>query len=461
MNVDGPSVTVGLKLHLRASAGRSFSYDSSIEVIEQICDDALSGTYGIARGGGRVDSRGSGREYGEVGVLTLSDSEGVVEFDLALPEIVLPREDWILQHLVGILAGDLVPAAVGAFRVEQSEITHVSLGGELVVRLMAHFRPATLGSIETVRRTFELDAEAPLLAYAFKPRAGIPYDRVRELTLGVLRAGFNYVVLDTRNTDVSWSNLDQWLDLIVEAYSLDCRHVTAFSPNLSMPTLDLLPIVERIVDVYPAGRAPLLKIDGGLDGISSIQAVRRSFGGSTAPIISSYPLLRGSMAPYLPKNMYVEFLALSGVDLLYPGGRPLLPHERRPIWTDEAAAVRRSQDLYRRMVDRGWPMPLTAGGVHAGQLHALFEIFGPDAGFFLGNAVALHHEGAVAGARLCARIVQEAVSVSKKLRKSRGKTDMMLSDGLIEELEASHEDIEYLPPSRIFTKESRLTRWYE
>jgi ribulose 1,5-bisphosphate carboxylase large subunit-like protein len=38
-------------------------------------------------------------------------------------------------------------------------------------------------------------------------------------------------------------------------------------------------------------------------------------------------------------------------------------------------------------------MVTLAGGIYAGQLHALYELVGPSCAFFLGGAVALHKDG--------------------------------------------------------------------
>jgi hypothetical protein len=39
---------------------------------------------------------------------------------------------------------------------------------------------------------------------------------------------------------------------------------------------------------------------------------------------------------------------------------------------------------YHEIVKEGWPMPTIAGGVYAGELHAYYELLGPDVAYFVG-----------------------------------------------------------------------------
>jgi hypothetical protein len=104
-------------------------------------------------------------------------------------------------------------------------------------------------------------------------------------------------------------------------------------------------------------------------------------------------------------------------------------------------------------------MPLLAGGIHPGQIHTLYELFGPNAGLFLGGAIALHRGGPVEGARVCVQIIREAERISERARKAGGASDEMLSRNLVMEIERAYDDVVYLPPTRVLTA-PRLRRWY-
>lgn len=440
----GPS-DVTLRVRLELEAEGDIHYDQAIQVVEQVCRDAMHGTFGEI----------AGLSAPTIKPKEVEQNDGTVTFKLTLPGEVLPGPTWILQHLIGIVAGDLVPSSVAGCRVT-GEVLDLKLGEDLESTLIGTFRGTKANDADRLRERFGLSPEMPLLGYAFKPRAGTDYSTTRKVALAVLRAGFNYVVLDTRNTDVTKDTLNGWLHLIEEAASLDVDHITAFSPNLSMPTLDLLPIAERIMELDIREAPRVLKIDGGLDGMSAIQAVRREFGG--APVISTYPLLYLPRA--LPRDRFLYLLALSGADLGYPGGRPLLPNDVRPIRPEEERALSRSVETYEHVLERGWPTPLVAGGIHPGQLHALYELFGPQVGIFLGGGVATHAEGPAAGAELCAQIVREAAKAAVKAKNRGGVADPHVSEKLIKEVEESYGGIAYLPPDELF-KETKLKRWYE
>lgn len=445
---EGRDITISLRLALKGDETQTIPYDTAIEVVDQVCRDAMHGTFGYIPGLPALTIKPFEVEY--------EQERSQVSFKLTLPEDGLPGPTWVLQHLVGIVAGDLVPSSVAGCEVTGT-VLDVVLGRELEASLLGTFRMGKSNDIRELRKRFDLAPEMPLLGYAFKPRAGTDYDVTRRVVLNVLAAGFNYVVLDTRNTDVTGDNLEPWLDVIGEAASLSDDHVTAFCPNLSMPTLDLLPIVERILDRHRGDGPPVLKIDGGLDGMSSIQAVRREFGVEPGPVISTYPLLQLPRA--LTRERFLYFLALSGADLGYPGGRPRFPNEVRPVWAEQTTALRRSLETYDRVLRRGWPTPLVAGGIHPGQLHALYELFGPDVGIFLGGGVAIHKGGPAAGATLCAKIVGEAAKLATKASARGEPSDKLLPQALIREIEERYEGITYLPPAHLFA-ETGLKPWY-
>ena len=77
---------------------------------------------------------------------------------------------------------------------------------------------------------------------------------------------------------------------------------------------------------------------------------------------------------------------MSGADIIYPGGAPRIGDGDFVDFERAEQGVRR----YKAMTARGWPMPSIAGGVHAGQLPAYYEILGPEVAYFLGGGVALH-----------------------------------------------------------------------
>ncbi|MEJ7843884.1 MAG: hypothetical protein WKF95_19150, partial [Rubrobacter sp.] len=155
----------------------------------------------------------------------------------------------------------------------------------------------------------------------------------------------------------------------------------------------------------------------------------------------------------------------SGVDIIYPGGRPNLGSPGRTLGTEEEGRLISSVDSYRDLTARGWPLPTVAGGVYAGELHTFYELLGPKVAFFIGGGVALHTEGPVVGARLCADIIKEAVEVRNRTRSDEVAAD--LGGELIRRIERAYDrdkitaDIQftYISPSTLTNMTEGLTSW--
>lgn len=183
------------------------------------------------------------------------------------------------------------------------------------------FRTGRAHTIEDIRSAFKL-TDKPLMAFSFKPRVGIRFEELEHVTLNVLRNGFNLVELDIRNLAISENEIEKLINLAKKSAELDCGHVTRFSPNLSISAPLVTELTEKFMAVQEA--PVVIKIDGGLDGISSCQTVRKKCSGSKSPIITCYPLLRKQLGNRITSEFFVKALALSGADIIYPGGRPNL-----------------------------------------------------------------------------------------------------------------------------------------
>jgi hypothetical protein len=116
--------------------------------------------------------------------------------------------------------------------------------------------------------------------------------------------------------------------------------------------------------------------------------------------------------------------------------------------------------LYRQLADQEWPIVSLAGGVYAGQLHALFELVGPKVAYFLGGAVALHRKGPVQGAALCAKILAQS---AKQHREKLADVPDLPRD-LIEDIEHAYDvppgsdpnTFHYVPPRDL---KAEVPRW--
>ena len=148
-----------------------------------------------------------------------------------------------------------------------------------------------------------------------------------------------------------------------------------------------------------------------------------------------------------------NFLSLSGADIIYPGGRPTFPNERRPVWGSHADGWSRAARIYDDMISRHWPMPTIAGGIHPGHLQACYELVGPNVGYFLGGAVALHPESPVLGARLCVEVLENAIALAAEADSSGDDFAEDLPARLLRKVEATRypkTQLNYFSPANIF-----------
>jgi hypothetical protein len=326
---------------------------------------------------------------------------GVLPFTLKLQAKWFKEPRIGLQQLIHVLCGDIFSRAVSDLRAS-IEVKRVSLGA-LENHFFGHYRRTRSYDIKAIRRLFVLDdaklryapgkkANLPLLAFSFKPRNGLNPAQFKRIALGVLAAGFNLVEVDVRNID-AFAEDPAWRTTfgeIAQQATQQATHIARFSLNLSGPADLAIQYAEVHKALHPKGGPWVVKVDGGLDGLSTIQALRTHFAADEQPIITCYPILGGPLQRMIGADTFRDMLVLSGADIIYPGGAPrfgagdFIDRER------DEKGIRR----YQEMLTRGWPMPSVAGGIHAGQLPGYFEIFNPDVCYFLGGGVAGHLNGA-------------------------------------------------------------------
>ncbi|HXQ38993.1 MAG TPA: hypothetical protein VN843_33635, partial [Anaerolineales bacterium] len=203
----------------------------------------------------------------------------------------------------------------------------------------------------------------------------------------------------------------------------------------------------------------VIKIDGGLDGISSVQAVRSAFSNDHSPIITSYPLLRRQLADKIANNLLIDALVLSGVDVIYIGSRPSLPSTSRELDAEKEENLRSSVLRYHRYVKENHSMPTVAGGINVAQLHSFYELLGPNVAFFLGGAISLQKKGPIEGASLCVRVIKNAAEVRQKIGHRPKYAN--LDSKLIKECENAYmNNYPYVSPQQLFSKFTGLPGWF-
>ncbi|MDD9943435.1 MAG: RuBisCO large subunit C-terminal-like domain-containing protein [Myxococcales bacterium] len=422
-------IRIDCQVHFNGSALGTDDWD---KVGRQMARDASHGSFGEIQ---YFDHGADGLVRHEVclpNTKGVSDSATIV---LKLEPSIFPVEGGGLQHLLGVLS-DTFGAGYARWGALSGEVRSVRLPfATSKYRGPAH-------TVREIREAFQLNEGEPLLAFSVKPRVGLGKDDLLRVCTEVLSEGFHIVEVDTR--DIGWLGMSDWIEISKAAASVDAKRVTRFSCNLTIPWHKAEP---KYRDLLAATSHPrVVKVDVGYEGLGTMQALRDTFGNKDeAPIITCYPIIRNALGTCVPLDTLIEVAALSGADIIYPGGRPSIPKlagenfenyrgTRSTENLDESGRWR-SVQRYADMIERGFPMPTVAGGIHPGELHAYYEWLGPDVAYFLGGAVALHKDGHKHGAALCRKIINHALSSkpSSDLRVTKN-----LSTSLIKECNDSY-----------------------
>ncbi|GMV04424.1 MAG: hypothetical protein AMXMBFR53_07040 [Gemmatimonadota bacterium] len=392
-----------------------------------------------------------------------SGADGSLAFAVGFPDDLLGPTGGAYQHLVGILAGDVFDGQIPGLTARWS-IVDVSLSGKLRSAIDSEFGGPVSHSADSVREAFGLEDYEPLLAFSLKPRFGLTRDAVKDLVLGVLGAGFHIVEFDTRCLSTIEGDVGFLGDLAERAAVAVPERTTRLSLNVSGPTALAEPVLEALRRAHDPPY--VLKVDGGLDGISALQHVRRTQDAvGWRPILTCYPLLRRALEGRVPPQLFVEALTHSGADIIYPGGRPSFTEGIRNLWAEEPDNLIRAVSRYHELCRAGRPMPTIAGGVYLGEVHAYLDILGPNVPLFLGGAIALHREGPIEGARLCRKVVDAVVDA--RVRDPGAAATPDLSDKLTAAIEGAYASSEnhpdqfrYVSPTQILKQTKHLKSWF-
>lgn len=321
-----------------------------------------------------------------------------------------------LQRLVSLLCGDLFQREFTSnIRSTEYHVKEVNLSA---LTNLIEFYKLRSHSIRQVRNKLCSDDSNALLAFSIKPRAGLLESDYMHMIKEGLEGGCDLVEMDTRDfprDPVKQIELIENLLRYTKEVSRDngCR----FSINFSGPyahdvSQSYSDALHKARDI--CGDGPfIIKVDGSLDGLSTIQAIRRDpdLQGSGSPIITTFPTLTYALRPRLGRHTFIEMLSISGSDVIYPGGKPRL-RERGGLDCDVNPDG--ALNWYERLMKTGRPMPTIAGGVHAGELHAYFAMFGPDVGYFVGGGISGATNGVKAGARACRKVLDKASDFYKR-----------------------------------------------
>lgn len=337
---------------------------------------------------------------------------GELPFVLTLDANLFRDPNTGMQKLVHVLVSDIFERKVPGFDAP-FRIRDVNLGelGESVAR---NFRPKS-HSISSIKAIFGLKPEEPLLAFSVKPRVGLTFGELKKVATEVWDAGFHIVEMDTRDLDFSQERRAELLALSQAALDRSKGgKIRRFSVNAGGPPFAAAGLLRDLAKAHE-GKPWVVKIDGNLDGLSLVQALRRGdilAADQPQPIVTCYPLLKYALTRYLGENTLVQMLAHSGVDIVYPGKRPSFDNDK----AIDGERINPAREHYRAMRMGDYPMLSVAGGITAGQTHAFYTTLGSDIAYFVGGGVTLAPNGIGKGAKSFRAAVDLAVKESAKAR---------------------------------------------
>jgi hypothetical protein len=395
-------------------------YTKHRATFSDLCTDigrnALVGTFGDFA----ENIFNSARAFGELNLRTQKLSQcftdlddgitsGRYRFKLRLDHTVFADTDLGFQKLVHVLVSDLFEPR-GILKLDgYVEIEAVNLGG-LTAIFQRHYREKS-HTVSEIRYLLELAADEPLLAFSLKPRTGLSEAEYEKFTRDVLAGGFHLVEMDTRDLDIAAADripLIKKLSQLALDESQPGR-VRRFSANLSGPFSIIEPALSAIWGIHERAStdAWVVKVDGNLDGLSTIQAIRRWCASSSIPqpIITCYPVLKYGLARYLGSDTLYHLLVLSGADIIYPGGRSRFEDDR----SIDGGQISAARSHYQKLRYPGdYPLPSVAGGTLIGHVPATMVLLGTDIAFFVGGGLSLSRQGLREAATAFRRAVDES-----------------------------------------------------
>lgn len=397
-----------------------FDENDACIIVDQICKDATYGTFGDFPKtfwesiGVSEDTKEEIKKCVSYTTPVYSDESKKWKCLIKISNDMFEVENNGLQHLIGILAGDLFNFSLPQYKIIYFNVIGIEFD-KLKSEAYSIYRENKAHSIVDIREKFNLKPEEPLLAFSIKPRVGLDLTTFERLACLIASQGFHIIEFDTRHL----CGRPEFMEAIIEIANKVADEgkqigiISRLSPNCSFGAQKAQTYVNEFT-----GNTPypwVIKIDGNLDGISTCQSIRKDWhDAQQRPIITSYPLLKSTLANSIGGgNTFIDILAVSGVDVIYPGNCPRF--EEKGCRKIDSDALKAGQDHYKKMLSAGWPMPTVAGGVHAGELHAYYELLGPKVAYFIGGGVSLHKDGPVAGAHLCRTIINEAIKTRSKI----------------------------------------------
>jgi ribulose-bisphosphate carboxylase large chain len=318
--------------------------------------------------------------------------------------LAYPLDHFDIKNILQILAS-IRGNVYGLSELSSLKFLDITLPG----KLQRTFKGPRFG-LEGVRNRVGTDvSRRPHLGTIVKPKVGLAPKEWAEVAYNAFIGGVDFVKDDENLVDQAFCPWDDRVHAVLEVIDRvkdETGRTVIYSPNIT----DIIPrMLERMdalsemgwdvamLDVYMMGYAALIEMVEQLHKKGFIIHAHRA--GHTAET-------RGAFG--LEYNVFAKLWRMIGVDQLHTGtgvgkmeGSPLMVRRYGQICRDKTI----DEALYLFGLDFEWDdtiqplMPVASGGLDAGKVDALVEIYGKDVVIQAGGGIHGHPDGTVAGAR--------------------------------------------------------------
>lgn len=308
----------------------------------------------------------------------------------------------------------------------------------LPLKLQKHFHGPALG-LEGVRKKLgTVKDRRPHIGTIVKPKVGLAPSEWAEVAYNAYFGGIDFVKDDENLVDQDfcpWKERVSEMLKVVDRIKSETGRTVLYSPNITDRYSRMIDRIDYLkdcgwdiamLDVYMMGYSALIDVvDHLYDNKFMIHAHRA---GHTAEA-------RGDFGCSFA--VFAKLWRLIGVDQLHTGtgvgkmeGSPLLVRRYGEICTkQELEPALHLLSLEQRMDERIKPvMPVASGGLNAGMVDSLVEIYGTDLVIQAGGGIHGHPDGSSAGARSLRAAVEGVIE--GKNSKDKAKESQELSTAL-------------------------------
>jgi ribulose-bisphosphate carboxylase large chain len=289
--------------------------------------------------------------------------------------------------------------------------------------------------LEGVRKRLgTLESRRPHIGTIVKPKVGLAPSEWAEVAYQSYIGGVDFVKDDENLVDQEFCPWEERVHAVLEVIDKvkwETGRKVIYSPNITGPFSQMLERIDKLkamgwdiamLDVYMIGYSALIDIVRVLGNLGFIIHAHRA--GHTAET-------RGEFG--VEYNVFAKLWRLIGVDQLHTGtgvgkmeGSPLLINNYGKIVRDREIP----EALHLLNLGFSWNddikpvMPVASGGLDAGKVDALMEIYGTDVVIQAGGGIHGHPQGTAAGARSLKCAVEGVMEGKNSIEKAYECSDL-------------------------------------